>query len=121
MPQTMWSKDQAVCAMTWQKQAIRAERSYRTEEEQARSSSLLGKPRKRPCVFAFEGAGRNNLPFGPFQEILRPQWSFSPHGSTSEVEHYQVDLDGVAVLELALKPDLTPGNTFATLGQVARG
>lgn len=52
---------------------------------------------------------------GPFREIIRQQWSFSPQGSTSEVEDYQVDLDSVSVLELALKPDLTPDNAFATL------
>ena len=54
---------------------------------------------------------------GPFSDIVRQQWSFSPHGSTSEVEDYQVDLDSVSVLELALRPDLTPGNAFATLAK----
>jgi hypothetical protein len=39
------------------------------------------------------------------------------HGSTSEVEDYQVDLESVSVLELALKPDLTPGNAFSTLAK----
>jgi hypothetical protein len=54
-------------------------------------------------------------PGGPFREIVRQQWSFSPQGSTSEIEDYQVNLDSVSVLELALKPDLTPANAFATL------
>jgi hypothetical protein len=54
-------------------------------------------------------------PAGPFKEIVRQQWTFSPQGSTSEIEDYEVDLDGVSVLELALKPDLTPGNARATL------
>jgi hypothetical protein len=54
---------------------------------------------------------------GPFRDIVRQQWSFSPNGSTREVEDYQVDLDSVSVLELALKPDLTPGNAFATLAK----
>ena len=53
----------------------------------------------------------------PFSEIVRQQWNFSPDGSTSEVEDHQVDLDSVAVLELALRPDLTPGNAFATLSR----
>ena len=52
---------------------------------------------------------------GPLTEIVRQQWSFSPQGSTSEVEDYQVNLDSVSILELALKPDLTPENAFATL------
>ena len=52
---------------------------------------------------------------GPLTEIVRQQWSFSPQGSTSEVEDYQVNLDGVSILELALKPDLMPEDAFATL------
>ena len=54
-------------------------------------------------------------PGGPFSEIVRQQWSFSPQGSTSEIEDYQVNLDSVSVLELALKPELTPANAYATL------
>jgi hypothetical protein len=54
---------------------------------------------------------------GPLRDIVRQQWSFSPHGSTSEVEDYQVGLDSVSVLELALRPDLAPGNAFATLAK----
>jgi hypothetical protein len=54
-------------------------------------------------------------PGGPFTEIVRQQWSFSPQGSTSEIEDYQVNLDRVSVLELTLKPDLTPANACATL------
>jgi hypothetical protein len=54
-------------------------------------------------------------PGGPFREIVRQQWSFSPQGSTTEIEDYQVNLDNVSVLELALKPDLTPANAYATL------
>jgi len=53
----------------------------------------------------------------PFSEIVRQQWNFSPDGSTSEVEDYQVDLDSVSILELALRPDLTPDNAFATLAK----
>jgi hypothetical protein len=52
---------------------------------------------------------------GPFREIVCQQWSFSPQGSTSEIEDYRVNLDSVSVLELALKPDLTPANACATL------
>jgi hypothetical protein len=54
-------------------------------------------------------------PSGPFGEIVRQQWNFSPEGSTTEIEDYRVKLEGVRVLELALKPDLTPTNAFATL------
>ena len=52
---------------------------------------------------------------GPFREIVRQQWTFSPQGSTSEVEDYRVDLDQVRVIELVLKPDLHPDNAVASL------
>jgi hypothetical protein len=51
----------------------------------------------------------------PLKEIVCQQWSFSPQGSTTEVEDYRVDLEGVSVLELTLKPDLAPTGAFATL------
>ena len=37
-------------------------------------------------------------------EVVRQQWNFSPAGSTTEAEHYFIDLDSVSVLELALRP-----------------
>src|SRR5271168_4509924 len=52
---------------------------------------------------------------GPLNEIVRQQWVFSPRGSTMEIEDYQVHLNGVSVLELAVKPDLTPDNALASL------
>jgi uncharacterized protein (DUF736 family) len=52
---------------------------------------------------------------GLVDQIVRQQWNFSPAGSTSEVEDYEVDLDGVSVLELVIKPDLTRGEAPATL------
>jgi len=51
----------------------------------------------------------------PLREIVRQQWNFSPQGSTSEVEDYRVNLNGVSVLELALKPDLQANRGFASL------
>ena len=52
---------------------------------------------------------------GPTKEIVRQQWNFSPTGSTSEFEDYEVSLEGVSVLELAIKPDLTRVEASATL------
>ena len=52
---------------------------------------------------------------GPFREIVRQQWTFSPLGSTNEVEDYRVDCENVSILGLTIKPDLTPENAFATL------
>jgi hypothetical protein len=52
---------------------------------------------------------------GPTREIVRQQWTFSPGGSKREMEHYDVYLEGVVVLELCIKPDLSPGRGRATL------
>src|SRR4029077_6586063 len=35
-------------------------------------------------------------PGGPLREIVCQQWSFSPQGSTSEIEDYRVNLDSVS-------------------------
>jgi hypothetical protein len=48
---------------------------------------------------------------------VRQQWNFSPAGSTSEVEDYEVWLDEVSILELAIKPDLVRGDAPATLAE----
>jgi hypothetical protein len=52
---------------------------------------------------------------GQSKEIVRQQWNFSPAGSTSELEDYEVNLDGVSALELVIKPDLTHNDALATL------
>jgi hypothetical protein len=52
---------------------------------------------------------------GPARDVVRQQWTFSPAGSTSEVEHYDVNLERVAVLELSIRPDLTNGTGRATM------
>jgi hypothetical protein len=52
---------------------------------------------------------------GEPKEIVRQQWNFSPAGSTSELEDYEVNLDNVASLELVIKPDLTYNEAIATL------
>jgi hypothetical protein len=51
----------------------------------------------------------------PLKELRRQQWNFSPQGSTSEIEDFRFNLEGVAVLELSLKPDLNASDMVATL------
>jgi uncharacterized protein (DUF736 family) len=55
---------------------------------------------------------------GRFNEIVRQQWNFSPHGSTKEVEDYRVNLDGVRVLEVVINPDLGGPRAVATLARL---
>jgi hypothetical protein len=54
---------------------------------------------------------------GPFREIVRQQWNFSPQSSTMEVEDYKVDLGHVLALDLNIDPDLGKNQAFATLAE----
>ena len=54
---------------------------------------------------------------GPTKEVVRQQWNFSPTGSISEVEDYEVCLDAASALELAIRPDLVRGDALATLAE----
>ena len=58
---------------------------------------------------------------GSSTEIVRQQWNFSPTGSTTEIEHYVVDLDAVSVLELAIRPDLRRPEAVASLASLRLG
>jgi hypothetical protein len=49
------------------------------------------------------------------REIVRQQWNFSPTGSTTELEEYCVSLEGVSVLELAIRPDIARKDAVASL------
>jgi hypothetical protein len=53
-----------------------------------------------------------------FREILRQQWHFSPQGATCETEDHHVELPAVTVLELSIIPDISGGNSFASLAQL---
>lgn len=54
---------------------------------------------------------------GPPKEIVRQQWNFSPDGSTTEIEDYRTSLDGVAALELSIKPDLKRQEVRASIAE----
>ena len=50
-----------------------------------------------------------------YREIVRQQYTFSPPGTTREIEEYAADLDGVTALELRIVPDISGGNARASL------
>ena len=50
-----------------------------------------------------------------FTDIVRQQWNFSPPGSIREAEEYQVQLSGITVLELIIKPNISGGDAHASL------
>jgi hypothetical protein len=66
----------------------------------------------RTQEFVLRWAAKRNE---PFREIVRQQWTFSPNGSTREIEDYQVNLADLGVLELAIKPEISGGSALASL------
>ena len=52
-----------------------------------------------------------------FREIVRQQYNFSPGGASTQVEDYQVDLDGVTTIELKIVPHVGGGEAVASLRQ----
>jgi hypothetical protein len=50
-----------------------------------------------------------------YHQVVRQQYTFSPPGTTREVEDYAVDLDGVTTLELHIIPDISGGAVPASL------
>ena len=57
-------------------------------------------------------------PGGSGREILRQQYNFSPPDMTHEREDYVVELDGLRMLELVITPDISGGETRASLAQL---
>ena len=68
--------------------------------------------RSQEFVLRYGGAS------GGLREIVRQQWSFSPGGSTEEVEDYVVDLPAVSILELEIDPDRGRNTLPATLTEL---
>jgi hypothetical protein len=56
---------------------------------------------------------------GEKREVVRQQWSFSPNGSTTEVEDYTVNLTAVSALELVIDPGRHDKNAHASLQSIA--
>jgi hypothetical protein len=53
-----------------------------------------------------------------YREIVRQQYNFSSPKGAREVEDYDVDLDGVTVLELRIVPDISGSSARASLTQL---
>jgi hypothetical protein len=52
------------------------------------------------------------------QEIVRQQYNFSPPDVTREFEDYAVNLDALMLLELSIIPDISGGESRASLAQL---
>ena len=53
-----------------------------------------------------------------YQALLRQQYTFSPPGTTREVEDFTVGLDGVTALEVRIIPDISGRDVRATLAEL---
>jgi len=53
-----------------------------------------------------------------YREIVRQQYNFSPPGSTSECEDYDVGIDRVTALELTIVPDISGAPVCASLAEL---
>lgn len=52
------------------------------------------------------------------REIVRQQYNFSPPKDTREVEDYSVEFDDLIILELSIIPDISGGESRASLAQL---
>ena len=53
------------------------------------------------------------------KEVLRQQWTFSPDGSTQEIEDYPVELANVTAIELQIDPGHHDKQRIASLQSIA--
>jgi hypothetical protein len=77
--------------------------------------------RERQLARTQEFTLRYSIAGGKPREMIRQQWTFSPQGSTEEVEDYRVTLDDVVVLELAIIPDISNSGVHASLSRLRIG
>lgn len=57
-------------------------------------------------------------PQGPWREVVRQQFNFSPSGSVREEETYHLDGSPVAALELVINPDMAGGQACASVQEL---
>jgi hypothetical protein len=68
--------------------------------------------RERTQQFSLQWSKDKNDALRP---LFQQQWNFSPSGSTNQIEDYQVELDGVWMLQLDIDPDIAREQAAATL------
>ncbi len=50
-----------------------------------------------------------------YKDLVRQQYNFSPPDTSHQIENYTVALEGVTTIELIINPDISGGNTHASL------
>jgi hypothetical protein len=66
-------------------------------------------PRTQEFSLRWSGAGIS------YKEIVRQQFNFDPPQTSQELENYEVDLVGLAMLELNIAPDINHHGAHASL------
>jgi hypothetical protein len=56
-----------------------------------------------------------------WKDVVRQQWTFSPPITETECEEYQVDLPSASELELSVRPNISGGETRASLESLKLG
>jgi len=98
------SGEQAICLLFDEPQRIRHIQLLFLENQQQRTQEFV--------LRWSHDAGQS------YQEIVRQQYNFSPPDMTREYEDYTVDLVGVTALELRIVPDISGGDTRASVAQL---
>jgi hypothetical protein len=68
--------------------------------------------RARTQEFVLRAASQ---PSGPWREIARQHFNFSPSGATRQEENYRLDSGTIAALELTITPDISGGEARASI------
>jgi hypothetical protein len=58
---------------------------------------------------------------GAWKDVVRQQWTFSPPITETECEEYKVDLPSVSEFELSVRPNISGGETRASLESLKLG
>jgi hypothetical protein len=53
-----------------------------------------------------------------YREIVRQQYTFNPPDTIRETEDYEVDLEGLEVLEICISPDISGGFARASIAEL---
>ncbi|GKS58829.1 hypothetical protein YTPLAS18_23560 [Nitrospira sp.] len=53
-----------------------------------------------------------------YRDLFRQQWNFSPQGASREIEDHRTELHNVTTLELVINPDISGGDSLASLARM---
>lgn len=93
--------------------------SIRLKFDQPRSIRRIRLEFREPHFERSQEFSISTVSEGQKRQVVRQQFTFSPHGATTEVEDYTVHLPAVSVLELIIDPGRHDKNAHASLQSIA--